>query len=856
MAIARFDKRLIWGLLFSLSLMLCLWLGTVARAQPAEQTPTPAELVQQGINRYQVGELEVAIDRWQAALAQYQASRDVANSAIVLENLARAYQRLGQTSEEIQYWQQAIEQYRQLGDRVQQGRMLSEQAQAYLRLGQTRQAIALLCGSLTESCTAESALQLAQTTSDQIGEAAALGSLGEAYRLRGNSDQAIALLSASAQIASAIEQTDYLAAALNGLGNTHLRLAQINDQRAASVAETGNSQAATTFTQAGREQDRAAIDYFEQSLKLAQGASAQIRAFVDVIPAYSRTENAAAAQAALQQALTLFETLPDSQEKVFTAIDLARLLQSPDQTARFQCLHSTAQGQATSLLEQAIAIANEIGDQRSKSFALGELGHVYECQQNDERAIDLTQQARWAAEQDLRAKDSLYLWEWQTGRILKAQGRSIEAIDAYEKSVATLEPIRSDLLIANRDLQFDFRDTVDPIYRGLIELRLENAATDNRSINIALKHLDALRLAELQNYFGDDCVILAATPTPIDAIQTNEATAVFSSVILADRTAIIVTLPNQQQQIAWINVDQNTLRAEINSYRRSLERFYAGFSFDQAEKVYDWIIAPFAEALRAAQVETLVFVQDGVLRSVPMAALYDGNQFLIEQYAIATTPSLALTEAKPLDRDNLRALALGLTQAADIDGQTFPAIGNVDREIAAIETELPGSRPLLNQEFTRDRLQEELRRTTFPIVHMATHGQFGTEPDSTFLVTGDRQKLTITDLDSILRQIPIDRTVELLSLTACQTAAGDDRSALGLAGVAVQAGVRSALASLWFIDDVATAQIATQFYANLRNPALSKAEALQAAQIALIQSGGQNARPAYWAAFVLIGNWL
>ena len=164
------------------------------------------------------------------------------------------------------------------------------------------------------------------------------------------------------------------------------------------------------------------------------------------------------------------------------------------------------------------------------------------------------------------------------------------------------------------------------------------------------------------------------------------------------------------------------------------------------------------------------------------------------------------------------------------------------------------SKGFIDEEFTRDRLQQELAETSYSIIHIATHGQFGSEPEDTFLVTGNEEKLTLTELDRIIRStIPSDNPVELISLTACQTAVGDDRAALGLAGVAVQAGVNSALASLWSISDEATPQIIQQFYSSLKDSKLNKAEALRQAQIAEIDRG---IHPAYWASFIIIGNWL
>lgn len=872
----RLIKRCLWVLL-GISLALSLELGafgSIGWSFPRGAATNASQLVQQGVNAYETGAFQTAVEQWQAALSFYQQQQDWSSAAVVLENLARAYRQLGQTNQEVQAWQQVVALYRQIDDRQQTGRALTEQAQAHSRQGQYRQAIALLCSDIeAEGCDRMSALELARSVSDRMGETAALGSLGEAYRLRGNYAQAIQYLTEAQQIATEINNLVYLTAALNDLGNTYLGLANVNYRRADAAAQIGDAQEANQIRQAGQAQDQQAIAYLQQSLTFAQRQDnrlGQMRALLNLLPLYYRTNDQAAA-GTLQQARALLQSLPDSQEKVYAAIDLAQLLQpiSPEQSLSVRgCFDSAIESEAIAVLQQARSVAQRIADPRSESFALGELGHRYECQQDYSQALTLTQQARWAAEQNLQAKDSLYQWEWQTGRILKAQGKTSEAIQVYEKAVSTLEAIRSDLLIANRDLQFDFRDTVDPVYRDLVELRLSLEQT-NRSlpasqnnINATLKTLDSLRLAELQNYLGDDCAVLAAASTSdysTASTETKPATAVFSSVILNDRTAIIATLPDGQQQVAWIDLDQDRLRNLVNQYRISLERFFEPFNVQQAEQLYSWIIQPFEEALTQAQVTTLVFVQDGILRSVPMAALYDGEQFLIQKYAVATTPSLTLTDPEPLNRSNLRALALGLTEAVQIENQVFPALNYVNQEIQAIETELPGSKPLLNQDFTRNRLQQELAQSVYPILHLSTHGQFGIDPENTFLITGDRQKLSLPSLEGLIRNATAGDTIELLTLTACQTAIGDDRAALGLAGVAIQAGVKSALASLWFVDDAATAQLATQFYANLQNTRMSKAEALQAAQISLIKAGisaNQPTHPAFWAAFILIGNWL
>jgi len=899
---ASFLSGLFLSGLFLSSLLLCLWLGQPALSQEQRQTPDPQParpLVQQGVDAYQQGNFQEAIAHWETALSFYQNQNqnqnNPVNTAIVLENLARTYQTLGKTSEAIDRWEQGIALYRQMHDLQQMGRLQTEQAQTYSQMGQYRQAIALLCGSLKgeSACVAGSTLLTARAVDDPLGETAALGSLGEAHRLRGDYELAIAYLEAARQ-SQGLQASGYESAVLNSLGNAYVNQAQVSYRRAYSARQIGeDDKVSNALRNKGNRDNTQALGYFQQSLALAEAQNdraAQLRSLLNAIPAAYRTgkpTDQTTAVAQTQQSIALLNTLPDSQAKVYATLDLARLLEpiSADVPfSRVQCFASGLEPQARALLQQAVAVAERIGDRRSQSFALGELGHFYECRKDLPQAAALTQQARAAAE---REPDSLYLWEWQAGRILKANQQPEAAIPVYDKALKTLEALRKDILSAKQDIQLDFRDTIEPVYREAVELRLkqdkpsvmrpiveerveerDEAQVEERdeardNLNATLETLDSLKLAELQNYFGNDCAVISLNDKDNlkDLLKSTTATAFFSSVILDDRTAIVVRFPNGQQQFEWIQsdgqfVDKETLTGEINTYRKSLEErkeLLEVYQTQQAQKIYGWVIAPFAQALEQTETKTLIFVQDGILRSVPMAALHDGEKFLIEKYAIATTPSLPLTRPQPLERRGLKVLALGLTQAATLDGQMFPALTNVNTEIQAIERIFPQSKPLLDQDFTSGSLQQELDKNDYPIIHIATHGEFGTEPEKTFLVTGGPQRLTLNKLDGILRSINPDSPIELLSLTACKTAVGDDRAALGLAGVAAQAGAKSVLASLWSINDSATSDLVDRFYSGLQEqPLMTKAEALQQAQRSLLKD---NPHPYYWAAFTLIGNW-
>jgi len=875
------------GLLFLASLTLCLWLGQFLHnghlswsASATAQTTNAAQLVQQGVDRYQAGNYLESIKAWKAALEEYQKRNDRPSTALVLENLARAYEQLGQTDQSIAHWEQLSKLYRQANNLPQEGRVLIELAQTYSRIGQPRKAIALLCNPDDQgNCAKDSTLHLLRTSHYATLEVAALGSLGDAYRLIGEYDQAITkALEPGLQLAKELKHVAYQRSILNSLGNAYLSRAQVNYRRATAALQRGNQKASKAAQEKGLQADQDALVQFEASKALAQTQGDQsgdqpseLRSLLGAIPAHYRTGETLSATNALAKATQLLTVLPNNRERVYMTIDLAQLLQPESATGTLpknRCSQTPSPPQAEALLRQAIDSARQLQDDRAASFALGALGHLYECRSDYAKALDWTAQARWAADQALHAKDSLYLWEWQTGRILNAQQQTKEAIKAYERSLATLETIRGDILIAERDIQFDFRDGVEPIYRELVALKLsqeqpvstwsktKDVSASKQDFQSILGTIDALKLAELQDYFGSECIIVAASQAGGNS-KVETGTAVFNTFILEQQMAVILSLPNGQKKFAWVDMPRSALLEQINAFRQSLQSYRNREAYDTepAQQVYDWLIRPFAKDLEQEKIKTLVFVQDGILRSIPMAALHNGEKFLIQQYAIAITPSLPLTDRTPLKRNELRVLALGLTEGKTVEGEKFQPLDYVGKETSAVTAALPGSKLLLNGAFTSDQLQKELGQTAYPIVHIATHGKFGTDPKDTFIITGNGEKLTLTDLEKLIRRKSRNQEpLELLALTACETAVGDDRSALGLAGVALQAGAKSALASLWSINDTATATVATDFYAHLRNSTRTKAEALQAAQVALLEQP-QYAHPAYWSPFILIGNW-
>ncbi len=276
---------------------------------------------------------------------------------------------------------------------------------------------------------------------------------------------------------------------------------------------------------------------------------------------------------------------------------------------------------------------------------------------------------------------------------------------------------------------------------------------------------------------------------------------------------------------------------------------------------------PLEPLLQTNKIDTLVFVPDGALRSIPMAALNDREKFLIEKYAIAVTPGLTLMESRPVERGTASFMGSGLSEAV----QGYPALPFVDAELKQLRDQfggLPGASPnrlsdkpgrlrvLMNREFINDNVRKEFKDREFSIVHIASHGEFNGDVNKTFVLTYDQQ-LSLDDMEQLIRPAQLrDKPVEMLSLSACQTAAGDDRAALGLAGVAVKAGARSAFATLWCVDDEASTTLISEFYSGLYGTKhSSKAQALRSAQLKLL-GDARFSHPCLWAPYLIIGNWL
>ena len=591
---------------------------------------------------------------------------------------------------------------------------------------------------------------------------------------------------------------------------------------------------------------------YTESLALAsngQNKTLLARVHVNLAAASTHLGRYAQAKQQLDQAVAILEVLPQSHDQVFalTSVGLAyeTLLPGlPD--ARLELTRG-----AYRAYELAAQVADTVHDARGESYAWGALAELYAKNNRDDEALELSRRAILAGQQ-AAAPEALYRWHWLRGRVLLRLGQPEEALLAYRRAVSTLQAVRSELIASGGTSATAFRDSVGAVYFELADLLLLRAAgpTDRAQpyLKEARETIELFKVDELRDYLGDDCVDSAQSRiASLESVATSAA--VIYPIVLPDRLELLVSVPSGLQRVP-VTIPANQLIQEVRAFRELLEKRSTHEYLVPAQRLYDWIIRPLEPLLAAHTVDTLVFVPDGALRTVPMAALHDGQDFLIRRYAVATTPGLTLTDPRPLKRQAITALSAGLSEAV----QGYPALPYAAEEVQAVN-QVFGGVMLLNKDFQSSAVEAALEEGAVSMIHIATHGEFMSDARKSFLLTYD-DKLTMDRLEQLVglsryRQQPLD----LLALSACETAAGDDRAALGLAGIAIKAGARSALATLWLIDDEASSLFMSEFYQHVRNTSLSKAVAVQRAQLSLLDHPSYQ-HPAYWAAFLMLNNWL
>ncbi|WP_084669129.1 CHAT domain-containing protein [Spirulina major] len=577
-------------------------------------------------------------------------------------------------------------------------------------------------------------------------------------------------------------------------------------------------------------------------------------------------------------------TQPPSRDRFFQQLNLADQLlnyydltgQLPDhQEAIAHLLTDTLNsvnvpGSSSSICDTS---TSQTTDALVAAYAFLYLGTLQEKQGQGSQAQACTEAAFWLA-QPLHHKPLLYQVQWQMGRLLaRSPHRRPEAIAAYENTLDILDQIRADLVSLNQsEFRFSFRNGVEPVYRELMALLLasDSAAAPKQAGNTeSASSPDDLQrvtdvLAELQVATIEDylrCNLQASDhQTAAELAQATESSnaVLIYPILTENRLEIILKHPQSGMLIRRSAgaMTEAELNRQITQLHWAIHRDRTPQNSPIFHQLYQQFIAPIAPELAKTGADTLIFGLDRFFQNIPMAALYDGEQYLVENYALAVNVGLPLyanSELPPPDRFNI--LLTGNSQAFKTGNIQLPFVA---QELKQIQTLWPEQATVLQDEaFTLDALRENLRTEPFSIVHLATHGFFSSSPDKTYILTQDQQ-VDLTAIATLLqhRAASTPEAIQLLVLSACQTATGDRRAALGLAGMAVQTGARSAIASLRQVPDRSTANLMTELYTALKTPDITRAQALQQAQLALLQDPESGlVAPKHWSSFILIGNW-
>lgn len=808
-----------------------------------------SQITDEARHLYENGHILLAAKTWQQAINLYRTKGNTLDEALALSNLALAYQQLGQQGKASSVIAQSLK----LAHKVEAlpensgiiAQILTNQGSFQLACGQTEQALSSW----------EKATPLYKIAGDRFGMTWSLLNSSAALQALGFYRRAVESLNSVSRELESTPSSPLKAIALRNLGNALrgsgelARSRQVLQQSLKLAQEIGlPSEIDATLLGLGntarKQQDKtAAWKFYKQASSGSGFASTQAKLNqLSLLIEYKAFDTAASLAAQIAPEIS---DLPAKRSSIYATINFAqnlKILQAKSDRVPSQL-------ETAKLLAGALEQAKNLQDPTAEAYTLGCLGSLYEQNQQFLEAKKLTQQALMLA-QSIRSPDVDYRFSWQLGRILKAQGDISGAIASYTQSTNALKALRGDLVAVNPTSQYDFRDQVEPVYRQLTELLLLSKQPSQKNLIQARETIEALQLEELNNFFQTACL---DNPIKIDQAVDHDdpKAAVIYPIILPDRLEIIVKLPGLPLQNYKANIRQVNLEKLIQELRNNLTRPYTLQNVHLlSRQLYDWVIEPARESLTKSKVETLVFVLDGSLRNIPMAALYDGQQYLIQKYAIALNPALNLLPPESIKKIKLKALTAGLTQPRHGESP----LGNVSLEFNQIKSEVP-STILLNQQFTTASLQHQIESKSFPIVHLATHAQFSSEAAKTYILAWDKP-IFVKDLDLLLRSNDSQHeAIELLILSGCQTAKGDRRAALGLAGVAVRAGARSTLATSWATYDDSSALFMSEFYKQLAQNKLNKAQALRQTQLFFINNSDYPL-PIFWASYVLLGNWL
>ena len=852
-----------------------------------------------GVTYGNLGQYDRALEFYQQALAIRREIGDKAGEGFTFNNIGTVYNSLGQYSQALEFYQQALAVQKEISDRLGEGLALSNIGAVYWSLGQYAKALEFY----------QQSLAIAKEVGDRQGEGYILSSIGGVYSSWGQYARALEFYQQSLAILKEIGDRAGEGRTLNSIGSIYYSLGQYAEalkvyQQALAIHREIRDKAGEgiTLNNIGLAynllgQYAEALEAYQQALAIRRkigDKAGEASTLNNIALIYEGQEREREAQAVFGQALATRREIGD---KAGEGISLNNIGGVHKKLGEYS--------QALESYQQALGIFREIGNRPGERSALSNIGSLLEQQNQTELAIIFYKQSvnvTEAIRQELRGLSSEQQQSYTTtiadtyrrladlllkqDRVLEAQQvldlLKIQELDDYLRNVRGKNDrgLGIELLPQERGILENYtvrQDEAIKLGKELAQLRqippTERTPTQTQRIaeleqiqqQLRQKFNDFIRSPEIVTLVQQlnrttgsqnlDLPNLNRLQRQLQQIKTS--TVVLYPLILEDRLELVLVTPYSPPIRRTVPVKRENLNQAIVEFRRAItNRVGSADRVNQpAQQLYNILIKPIENDLLQTNAQTIVYAPDGQLRYIPLAALYDGKQWLVRRFSINNITAASLIDFNPPRPSRLpRVLAAAFSEGSlefQVGKQRFAFAGLrfAGREVENIAALIPDTKELLNRAFSREATIPQLNDYT--IVHLATHAVFVPgQPEESFILFGNGDRATLRDIETWnLTQ------ADLVVLSACETGVGgilgNGEEILGLGYQMQQAGALATIASLWVVDDEGTEVLMNEFYKALRQ-GNTKAEALRQAQITLLNS--EYNAPYYWAPFILIGN--
>ena len=871
-----------------------------------------------------LGQYPKALEFLQQALAIHKQVSNKAEEGTTLNNIGLVYFNLGEYPKALEFYQQALAIHKEMGNKVMEGTTLNNMGEVYRNLGEYFKALEFL----------QQALAIHKQIGNKAMEGTTLNNIGLVYSNLGEYPKALEFYQQALVIHKQINNKAMEGTTLNNMGEVYsnlgeyLKTLELYQQALAIAKEIGDKAGeGTTLNNSGNAylylgEYPKALEFYQQALaihKQVGNKAMEGTTLNNMGEVYSNLGEYPKALEFYQQALAIHKEIGNKAMEGTTLNNIGNAY-----------LYLGEYPKALEFHQQALAIHKQVGNKAMEGTTLNNIGYLLAKQNQPELAIVFYKQSvnvREAIRQDLRVlpreeQESFTKTVADTYRrladLLLKQDRVLEAqkvldlikvqeLEDYLRNVhGNEQTIRG---VANLPPEEQLNQNYNAQLNKAIEFgkeltQLEKIPSPNRTPQqqqriTELRNNQEKILAEFNTFIRSpavETIVQQLSNTSrrqnveledLNSLRDNlrklEQNAVLLyPLILDDRLELVVVTADSPPIHRTVPVKREDLNRAIAQFRTALEDPNSDAK-TPARQLYDWLIKPIENDLTQAKAQTIIYAPDGQLRYIPLAALYDGNQWLVQRFGVNNITARTLTDLNTKPQNQLRVLAGAFTKGNyrfNIGNEQFSFNGLpfAGVEVENLATELPGTTKLLDQAFSREGTVP--RMNDYTIVHLATHAAFVKgKPEDSFVLFGDGSRVTLRDIENW--SLP---KVDLVVLSACETGIGgfgNGEEILGLGYQVQRTGARAAIASLWSVSDGGTQALMDTFYAALQTGKMTKAEALRQAQIALItgdyKSLGQQrglevqqrinrslpkavntrlSHPNYWAPFILIGNGL